>query len=426
MAVSRLSLCLAAAALLLGACATTSGPAPVERPFPDPVVDQPDVVIDPELGEETGGRPGGFDPVLDDGSRPNPPQEEVITPPIATPQWEPNVVYDSPAFRGLDSRPALAAFKRSCEIFAKRDGSNALHKRHARYGVYADWAPACAAASSVASDPISAQGFFREHFVPVRLSNSGETGMLTGYYEPEIEVRRQPGGEFTEAILAMPYKESDRKRPRSEIGPAVAPVIGFGRPIEVFFMQVQGSGRIKYDDGTSLRAAFAAHNSQPYKSIGRVLIERGELTRHQASKQSISAWMERAGYAKAKALMNENPRYIFFKAETINPGEGPKGAQTVPLSGMGSLAIDPKYHPYGAIVFLETTLPQYGGDYTGAPAGALVVAQDTGGAIKGPLRGDLFFGSGDEAGDRAGVMKHQARWTILLPKAAAARLRPGS
>ena len=113
--------------------------------------------------------------------------------------------------------------------------------------------------------------------------------------------------------------------------------------------------------------------------------------------------------------MNENPRYIYFTEQSIRAGEGPQGAMRVPLTGMGAIAVDPRYHPYGSLVWLETTLPTKAGDYRGQQTGVLVAAQDTGSAIKGPLRADLFFGSGDDAGERAGVQKHRAKWTLFLP-----------
>ena len=150
------------------------------------------------------------------------------------------------------------------------------------------------------------------------------------------------------------------------------------------------------------------------------------MTLEQASKQSISDWMERAGPDKTRALMNENPRYIFFAEQAIAEGEGPRGGMRVPLTDFGSIAVDQRYHPYGSLVWLETTIPQYGGDYRGLETGLLVSVQDTGNAIRGPLRGDLFFGSGDEAGNKAGVMKHPVKWTILVPKALAAKLRTAS
>jgi len=165
-----------------------------------------------------------------------------------------------------------------------------------------------------------------------------------------------------------------------------------------------------------LRAAYAANNGQSYRSIGAVLVARGDMTLEQASKQAIADWMTRNGPAAARQLMNENPRYIYFTEQSIRAGEGPQGAMRVPLTGMGAIAVDPRYHPYGSLAWLNTTLPTQPGDFRGQPTGLLVTAQDTGGAIKGPLRADLFFGSGKDAGDRAGVQKHPVSWTILLPR----------
>jgi membrane-bound lytic murein transglycosylase A len=183
----------------------------------------------------------------------------------------------------------------------------------------------------------------------------------------------------------------------------------------VFFLQIQGSGRLRYSNGRVLRAAYAANNGRPYQSIGAVLIRRGELTRDTASKQSIADWMQRSGPAATRALMNENRRYIYFTEQSIQPNEGPQGAMRVPLTAMGAIAVDPRYHPYGTLMWLETKLPKRAGDYKGERTGLLVTAQDTGSAIKGPLRADLFFGSGDDAGARAGVQKHRVKWTIFLP-----------
>ena len=191
--------------------------------------------------------------------------------------------------------------------------------------------------------------------------------------------------------LLYPTDAKIQKLPRKDIDAYSSVVLAYGRPIDVFFLQIQGSGQIKFSDGTVYRAAYAGHNSKTYKSIGSVLIARGEMTKDEASKQAIEDWMARAGREKTRALMNENPRYIFFKTEYVNLGEGPKGAAGVPLTSMGSLAIDPRYHPYGALIWLEGKFPARAGDYIGEEGGLLVVAQDTGGAIKGSLRGDVFF-----------------------------------
>ena len=255
-------------------------------------------------------------------------------------------------------------------------------------------------------------------------TNTQSAGQLTGYYAPQIDVRRRADAVYSEPILARPSSAAVQNQPRKDINATTSRVLAYGRPIEVFFLQIQGSGRIKFPDGKTYRAAYDGHNSHTYKSIGKVLVARGEMTLEQASKQSIENWMLQAGPVAARALMNENPRYIFFKTENIVGELGPKGAMRAPLTAMGSMAVDPRYHPYGALVWLRAKLPQFGGDYQGAESGLLVSAQDTGGAIKGPMRGDLYFGAGDEAGERAGVTKHQAVWTLFLPRSLALHALP--
>jgi len=157
------------------------------------------------------------------------------------------------------------------------------------------------------------------------MTRTGKDGLLTGYYEPEVEVRLKADAEFSEPILAKPSSPAKLGLPRAKVNVATSRVIAYGRPIDVFFLQIQGSGRLKYKDGRILRAAYAANNGQPYRSIGGVLIRRGELTREQASKQSIAEWMQRKGPKAARDLMNENPRYIYFTEQSIRPGEGPQG-----------------------------------------------------------------------------------------------------
>jgi len=359
---------------------------------------------------------------------------EIFAPP--TPTAEPPIVeiFEQPKWydtlthwQNADVQPALTSFKRSCASFSKADPRAPLNPNLPEYGSYDDWQPACDEALFVSDGTYTARKFFEDEFEPTLISTAeGEVGLLTGYYEPEISVRKIPDTIYSEAILAKPQNEATLKLPRAEITPYSSRVIAYGKPIDVFFMQVQGSGRLKFSNGTSIRAAYAGNNGFTYKSIGKILVDRGEMTLEQASKQSISDWMERSGPEKTRALMNENPRYIFFAEQAIAEGEGPRGAMRVPLTDFGSIAVDQRYHPYGSLVWLETTLPQYGGDFRGRETGLLVSVQDTGNAIRGPLRGDLFFGSVDEAGDKAGVMKHPVKWTILVPKALAARLRTSS
>tara|TARA_R110002020_G_scaffold44911_1_gene128810 strand:- start:96 stop:1367 length:1272 start_codon:yes stop_codon:yes gene_type:complete len=349
--------------------------------------------------------------------QPDPPEEVIVN----TPLWYNNL----PGWEEADTRPALASFRRSCKSWVKADPDAFLNKNLPDYGVYRDWLPACAKVRLIGPSEKASRDFFETEFAPLSIKTlTDEAGTLTGYYEPEIDVRLTPDETYREPILAKPTNPSVMKKPRSEINANSSRVIAYGRPIDVFFMQIQGSGRLRYPDGRSLRAAYAGNNGKPYTSIGRVLVERGEMKLSQASKQSIEAWMERNGPKKTRALMNENPRYIFFAEQSVaidafGIEEGPRGAMEVPLTEMGSIAVDPRYHPYGTLVWLETKLPQEGGDYKGKETGILVSAQDTGKAIRGALRGDLFFGAGDDAGNRAGVMKHDVRWKILVPKSIA-------
>lgn len=330
---------------------------------------------------------------------------------------------DLPYWSEADLRPALTAFRRTCQAWSGADGSDALNANLPEYGRFEDWTDACELSMLVGDGQADAKQYFENAFSPVPLfAQNNERGLLTGYYQPEIDVRRVPTPEFSEPILAVPTSERAKTLPRAKITPRTSRVIAYGRPLEVFFMQIQGSGHIRFADGRQLRAAYADNNGHAYKSIGKVLIERGEVSQDRAAKRDIEAWMRRKGPKAARALINENKRYIFFTEQKIEPGEGPLGAMRVPLTGMGSMAVDPRYHPYGSLYWINVKIPQEAGDYRGRESGQMLVAQDTGKAIRGAMRGDLYFGSGDAAGALAGVMKHDARWTALLPRGLAERL----
>jgi len=340
-----------------------------------------------------------------------------------------------------DMRPALSAFVESCRRIEARPDHEPMNPAAPHAGRAGDWRGACVEAAMLAGPDVSreaARTFFERAFTPVRLNGAGR---LTGYYEPYVEVRDWPEGEFDMAIraapgalpggalgqliagldgAAAPAPSGAVSAPRAEIEARdIGVPLAWGRPIDVFFLQIQGSGRLVYQDGTQARVRFAAHNGQPYVSIGRLLIERGELPAHAASKQDIENWLRARGPAAWRPLFNENPRYVFFSLDALSdPGEGPLGSQGAPLTPMASLAVDPAFHAWGAPVFVEAALPGEP-DWSG-----LVIAQDAGGAITGPARGDLFFGWGHEAGERAGRQNDpSARWTILLPRALAARRR---
>jgi len=343
----------------------------------------------------------------------------------------------------IDARPALHALARSCEREAPRADSALLNPRAPYAGRVGDWRSVCAEALALdAADTSSAQAkrFFETRFTPVDARGAGR---LTGYYEPVVEVRSRPDEEFSMAIRGRPAdlltgdlgqfiaslegqrivgRAADQRfepyRTRAEIEALNLGVpLAWGRPIDVFFLQIQGSGRLQFEDGAVARAAFAAHNGQPYVSIGRILVERGELTLDDASKQDIQAWLRAGGPDAWRPLFDENPRYVFFRLEPIrDAAEGPAGSHGAPLTPMASLAVDPGHHAWGVPVFLAADL------YDEPGWRGLVVAQDAGGAIQGPLRGDLFFGFGAPAGERAGRQNTFARWTLLLPNEVAVRL----
>lgn len=333
-----------------------------------------------------------------------------------------------------DPRPAFSAFLRSCDAIERRAANQPLNPNAPHAGNAGDWHGICADARRLgAPDALAARRFFETHFRPVSVDGEGR---LTGYYEPLVDARRVPDGEFSMAIRARPglrpagdlsqliagldadhWSGADEARPRTEIEALnIGVPLAWGRPIDVFFMQIQGSGRLVFEDGSQRRAAFAAHNGHPYVSIGRLLLDRGELPPGQASKQHIEAWLHRNGPAAWTPLFNENPRYVFFHMqEIVDPQSGPLGSQGVPLTPMGSMAVDPAYHAWGVPIFVT-------GDVSGqGPWAGLVIAQDAGGAITGPVRGDLFFGWGYEAGETAGRQNSFARWHILLPERLALR-----
>lgn len=392
----------------LGACATIEAPAPPIPSIPQQIPEDPPIAIpEPEAEPETEPQTPTLPPVVE-------PEPDVQT------QNE-NMFADLEFWADTDLEPALQAFVKSCGVWARRKDEDQLHKTVVEYGQFKDWREVCQKALLVEAGSDPAREFFQIWFAPITVQEAENVkpGLLTAYYAPEIEVRLQADAEFSEPVLTRPTDEKTRTLPRKSLNAGSSKVLAYGRPIDVFFLQIQGSGRIRFKDGTRYMAAFNGHNSQKYKSIGRVLIARGEMTRTEASKQAIEDWMAKAGPEATRALMNENPRYIFFKTEHLIEGRGPRGAMGVPLTNMGSLAVDPRFHPYGALIWLNTTLPQKADDFIGKPAGALVVAQDTGSAIKGAQRGDMYFGTGLDAGARAGVMKHKADWTYVLPCALA-------
>ncbi|MEY2632876.1 MAG: hypothetical protein RIR00_1530 [Pseudomonadota bacterium] len=336
-----------------------------------------------------------------------------------------------PGWRDDEVRAAWPAFLQSCKGLTSKNG--------------AGWKRVCDLAGKARGDDNgTVRAFFQQHFQPHALiaGDGKNSGLITGYYEPLLKGSRQPSALHTTPALAVPddlltidlgelYPELKDKRVRGRlVGNKVVPywpradivnqsdrgrpLVWLEDPVEFFFLQIQGSGRVRLPDGGILRLGYADQNGHPYQSIGRILIERGELRPEEASMQGIQAWA-RANPARLNELLNSNPSYVFFRELPAN-NDGPIGALGVPLTPERSLAVDPRSIPLGAPVFLATTRP-----LSSEPLNRLMLAQDTGGAIKGAIRADFFWGFGKEAGEQAGRMKQPGRMWVLLPPEVAPR-----
>ncbi len=327
-----------------------------------------------------------------------------------------------------DQSLALDAFKRSCTRILKLSPSASLDTKGGDplYGRAGDWQPACEAAAKAAPGAGNARGFFQHWFVPVRFPK--ERGLLTGYYEPEMNGALTRQGPYQTPVLAPPagfrMVEGGGSFPtRAEIekgalDTAKLALLWLESPIDAFFLHVQGSGRVRLETGEIVRLSFAAKSGHPYTSIGKILVDRGELALEEVSMQTIRAWMERQP-DKGRALTHENKSYIFFRLlRETDPSLGPIGAEGLNLTPGRSLAVDRSHHPLGTLLWLTTEHPTEDG--TGSvPVARLMVAQDTGSAIKGRQRGDIFFGSGTKAGEIAGRMKAEGELVALVPRAIA-------
>jgi membrane-bound lytic murein transglycosylase A len=311
------------------------------------------------------------------------------------------------------------------------------------------WEAPCAASNSIAAtDKTAIRAFFERHFSPwqVTAADGGDTGMITGYYEPLLNGSRIRSDRYRVPLYAAPddlltidltelYPDLKDRRLRGRVeGKKVIPywtradiesgkgpngikeLVYVDDPVEAFFLQIQGSGRVRLAEGGVVRIGYADQNGHPFRSIGRILIDRGELTLDKASMQGIKEWGRR-NPDKLIPLLDENPSYVFFRE--VQPPvqgtpeaeiDGPIGTLGVPLLRERTLAVDARSVPLGAPVFLATTYP-----LTSRPLHRLMMAQDTGGAIRGAVRGDFFWGFGDEAGRQAGRMKQDGRMWILWP-----------
>ena len=370
-----------------------------------------------------------------------------------TPTTQPSETPERPVFKNVpySALPGWASDRHAAAIPALLRSCPPLEKRGARgfektFGTAAVWQTICAEARTLpAGDDRAARGFFERRFVPASVSGKdGVDGLITGYFEPELQGSRNRQGRFNVPLHVRPPdlvsvdlgRFSDALKGKRIAGRVVqGNLIPYhnrsqiergalkGKKLELvwvddaadaFFLHIQGSGRIRLRDGVILRVGYAGTNGQPYTAIGRALIARGEIPRERMSMQAIRKWM-RANPADGAKLMRTNKSYVFFRELT---GAGPIGAQGVALTPERSIAIDRGILPLGPPVWMDTVLP----NATATPYRRLMIAQDTGGAIKGAVRADIFWGPGARAAQMAGNMKSPGRYWFLRPRGAT----PGS
>jgi membrane-bound lytic murein transglycosylase A len=335
---------------------------------------------------------------------------------------------------------AIPAFVKSCARLQKLAPDAAVGP-DAVAGRAADWRAPCAAAEALqAPSGAAARQFFETNFVPFRAGNNGDArGLFTGYFEPELDGAVTPGGRYETPLLRRPpdlvsvdlgeFRPDWRGeriagrvvdghlRPYDTRAEIEAGALGHMRlallwvadPVDAFVLSIQGSGRVRLADGTLVQLGYDGENGRRYVPIGRLLVERGALTKDEVSLQSIRAWLA-AHPGEAKALMDDNPSYVFFREL---PGPGPLGAEGAVLTAGRSLAVDRKFLGLGVPIWLDAA-------QDGTSIRRLVVAQDTGGAIRGPVRGDLFCGFGPAAEAQAGRMRAEGAYYVLLPQSVAA------
>jgi membrane-bound lytic murein transglycosylase A len=366
-----------------------------------------------------------------------PPAEKPVCPAVPVVPPTPPVDYrgrlqpvswiELPDWRREALRPALEAFVRGCGVLDKQD----------------PWKGVCAGAESLgpATTESEIAAFFELNFDPHQVVNADDTtaGMVTGYYEPLLQGSRVRTARYRYPIYGVPkdllvidlasvYPELKNKRLRGKLeGNRVVPYLARGdidkdpaplkgtelawvdNPVDVFFLHIQGSGQVEFESGERLRVGYADQNGHPFRSLGALLIRRGEIPAERASMQGIKDWARR-NERKVQQFMNENPSYVFFR-ELPRDLPGPIGSLGVPLTAERSIAVDPRVIPLGVPVYLATTFPN-----SPDPLNRLMVAQDTGGAIAGAVRADFFWGFGDQAGSQAGKMRQGGRMWVLLPK----------
>jgi membrane-bound lytic murein transglycosylase A len=419
----RVYLLIGAIALMISGCTQIPGkpgatspeiqtpPPPVAPPVTPPLT--PPLTLPPAI------EPAPLPPVT--------PPEAIKPVPTAMPWLKPAQWEQLPGWREDDLTLAWPAFLQSCRGLKSNPA----------------WSTVCQAAMQQAPlpDSPSIRAFFEQQFLAWQINQAegGSEGLVTGYYEPLLRGSRSASPKYRYPIYTAPedllvvdlsslYPELKNLRlrgrlqgnkvvpyfSRAEIESGSAPMRGkelvwVDDAVELFFLQIQGSGRVRLDNGETVRIGYADQNGHPYRSIGKWLIDKGELTLDKASMQGIKDWGRR-NPERLPELLNANPSYVFFR-ELPNHLSGPLGALGVPLTAERSIAIDPRGTPLGAPVWLATSRPN-----STETLNRLMLAQDTGGAIRGNVRADFFWGFGDDAGRQAGGMKQKGRMWVLLPR----------
>ncbi len=376
--------------------------------------------------------------------------KETGTKPAKGARYQPVTFADLPGWVQDDHLAAFKTFLKSCE----RVNANAREKAGTEKGPASSPAliAVCGEASRLAGEikgKDGARAFFERNFTPSAVENNIKPGLLTGYYEPVIKASRTPQGPYRTPIYKRPAdlvtvipethrgavkagtlthvrKTEKGNAPyftRAQIDQGALKGKGlellyFADTVDIFFMQIQGSGRIELTDGTSVRVHYDGKNGHPYKSIGSYLIEKAILAADKVSLGALATWLK-ADPERANKVMWHNASYVFFRELKGDEAGAPLGALNVPLTPGRSLAFDPGYHALGTPVYVSA--PTLKHVPKASPFNRLMIGQDVGSAIKGPERGDIYFGSGDAAGQIAGVTKHPGRFFVLVPKDASAR-----
>ncbi len=358
-----------------------------------------------------------------------PPLPVVAPPTEPKARWTPALFADLPGWRADDLRDVRVAFAENCKGLRSK----------------AEWISACSRFPFTGTTS-EQRTFLESEFVPYQLTraDADDRGLITGYYEPLLKGSRTKTARFNVPLFARPddllvvdlsdlYPELKGKRVRGRLvesaqGKRVVPyydraqidadrllfkpLVWVDDVVEAFFLQIQGSGLIELADGKRMRAGYADQNGHPFRGIRRILADRGEMKLEEVSMQGIKGWIAR-NPGKATALLNENASYVFFR-EIDATAAGPVGSLGVPLTAERSIAVDTRFIPLGSVVYLATNYPN-----ALVALNRLMFAQDTGGAIRGVVRADFYWGTGLKAGEQAGRMKQDARMWVLWPKGTA-------